>query len=314
MRAFIAATVSLLPGFGLLAAGACQPETQVPSPVAASAAEYVSTGWEACDQKSTGNPDPRDADPARTAELLHGVWTGSRAVRDGKSLYPNLVQGNEPNANYVLIFDMSTRQGIAFEERGPDIAVNAFARLLPASTGAPDITYFYCGGPQFSAFRDRFTKVSGNPQDGLRALARVTGQPVGEGSVADAWARLRDSGFLTSDRGTAVITASMYQISTGAVRDASGRTDVRWDMQGEYRGSPAKFTAGQPAGGLEGGVFQRVGAGEASFLVASPMDVPCFGLAVMDPKDPAAHVQPSSGQTNTQTELRYTKVVIGPFR
>jgi hypothetical protein len=311
MRTFITAAVPLISVLGLLAAGACEPGKKASPPAAGTAEEFVSTGWEACDQENAASPASRDADTTRLDELLHGVWTGSRTVRDGRSLYPNLIPGKEPNSNYVLIFDMKTRQGLAFEELSPQIAVNAFSQALQASPGAPSITYLYCGSKDFSAFRDRFTKVSDDPADGLRVLARVTGQPVGEGSVADAWARLRGSGYLTRDRQTSVLTAAVYSISTAAVRQASGRTDARWDMVGEYLGSPSRSAGGEPASGAESGVFQQVAVGDDSYLVARPMYLDC---PILRDAATGAGGEPRGGEASVETPLRYTKVVIGPFK
>lgn len=322
-------TVSLL--VCVAAVQACDRDPKVPEavergPQAAAAttpAAYISTRFEDCAQPaSLANPAPRNGDTTRFANTLHGVWVGSRTVRDGKSLNPHLVQGAEPNANYVIIYDMNAREGFAFEERGPTIRQNAFTALLPQPAArAPRLVYFYCGTQPFAPFRDEFVKVSSNPSDGLRALAQVTGMQLDQNSVFGAWRALRDAGYFTRDRGSTHINSAFYTISLVPVeRRGSATREVRWDMVGQYRGSPAKFTRGQPVPGMEGGFFEAV--------AAAPSTGGASGNVLNQENNEEYMV--SDGEENgiicfcdlTQvdergtplTNMKYTKIVLGPLQ
>jgi hypothetical protein len=298
-------SLAVLPLGTLLLLAACEPDKKVLPRVAATDAAFVTTGFEACDEEAVSNPNPRSVSGAGLATLLHGTWVAHRTVRDGKSMYPQLVPGNEPNAHHILVLDTKAGVGLQYEERGTSVASNAFAQILPAPDGAPGMTYLYCGGKEFSAFRDRYVKVSNDPADGLRALAQVTGQPVGGGSIGAAWQTLRDAGFLTGSRNGNLITAALYSVTTGQVqRPGTQLTDARWDMVGEYRGSPAKFAQGQPSTGMEGGVFQGVTTAQGSYFVGGDVMVSCYGLAAT--AEPAA-------ETYQQSPIIYDRIVIGPF-
>jgi hypothetical protein len=319
MRALPA--LALLPLGTLLTLAACEPDRKVLPSVAASDAAFLSTSFAACDEEVGSNPSPRSVDGASLATVLHGTWVAQRTVRNGRSQYPALVPGREPNAHHILVLDTRAGVGLQYEERGPAVAANAFAQMLPAPAGAMGITYLHCGGAQFGAFRDQYVKVSDDPAAGLRALARHTGLSIGEGGVAAAWQTLRDAGVFTRTPGGSLVTAALYpSVSTAQVQRA-GTTlnDARWDMVGEYRGSPAKFAHGQPATGTEGGVFQGVSTAQGDYLVGGDIAVSCYGVS----PDLTPSRAPSSGpgpagtasvrQTFQQSPLTYDKIVIGPI-
>jgi hypothetical protein len=316
MRAHSASAVLSLGALLLLAA--CEPDRKVLPRVAASPAAFVNSGFDVCDEEVGSNPSPRSVDGATMATLLHGTWVAQRTARDGRSMLPRLVQGREPDAHHILVLDTRAGAGLQFEERGPAVGSNVFAQMLAAPAGAPTMTYLHCGGRYYKAFRDRYTRVSNDPADGLRALARHTGYPIGEGSIGAAWQTLRDAGYLTGTPNGSLITAAFYSVSTGQTQRAGTTlTDARWDMVGEYRGSPAKFAHGQPATGMEGGVFQGVSTGQGSYVVGGDVSVACTGN-VLQPGDTAVDTM-SSGttaanrRTYQQTAISYDRIVIGPF-
>jgi hypothetical protein len=165
MRALPA--LALLPLGTLLTLAACEPDRKVLPSVAASDAAFLSTSFAACDEEVGSNPSPRSVDGASLATVLHGTWVAQRTVRNGRSQYPALVPGREPNAHHILVLDTRAGVGLQYEERGPAVAANAFAQMLPAPAGAMGITYLHCGGAQFGAFRDQYVKVSDDPAAGL---------------------------------------------------------------------------------------------------------------------------------------------------
>jgi hypothetical protein len=287
---------------------------------AATPAAFISTRFEDCATAGTlANPSPRDADPGRFATTLHGVWVGGRTVRDGKSLNPHLAQGEEPNANYVVIYDMNAREGFAFEARGPQIRKNAFADLLPQpQAGGPKLVYYYCGTRPFAPFRDEFVKVSDNPADGLRAMAQVTGMALDAGSVFKAWGQLRDAGYFTRDHGSTFVNSAFYTISVRAMQPQGGTArKLRWDMVSQLRGSPAKFTRGQPVPGLEGGAFESVVAGPelgGASASVSGSSSPEYMVSTMAMVTCDCDLTPIDETRAPMTNMTYTKIVLGPLQ
>lgn len=285
-----------------------------------SPAAFISTRFEDCETAGTlANPAPRDADPERFARTLHGVWVGSRTVRDGKSLNPQLVQGEEPNANYVAIYDMNSREGFAFEERGPLIRQNAFAQLLPQpQAGASKLIYYYCGTRPFAPFRDEFVKVSSNPADGLRALAQVTGMPLDVTSVFNAWGQLRDANYFARDRGTTHVNSAFYTISVLPLQSQGGAArKLRWDMVSQLRGSPAKFPQGQPVPGLEGGAFEAVLAGPTAGGASATLEGATsdeYAVATMASVACYCDITQVDEKATPMTNMVYTKIVLGPLQ
>lgn len=301
---------------GLLLPGACADDGVSKGPRVVTPEQFVSTRFEECGTEAAANPQPVAVDDSAFARLLHGVWVGYRTVKDGRSLEPHLTPGLEPKSHYVLILDTRAGQGIAYDERGAGVAENAFGVLLPqAPSGGPQIVYFYCGGELFRPFRDDFIKVSDDPADGLRAMARVTGVAVGDSSISAAWRALRQADFFTRPRDGAYLNTAYYTVTTGA-----GQGGVRWDMVGEYRGSPAKFPQGQPLRGPEGGVFSGVSTEAGAYLVGREVQVSCFGDSKMIPQ----HTQGGGSNVlsrktdtppaDTMGKVSYTKIVIGPLR
>jgi hypothetical protein len=277
-----------------------------PSPEA-----FASTEFEACAQPAGENPAPEHANPAQLAALLHGVWVGERTVQDGSSQVPEIVPGQEPPGHYVMVFDMASGQGMVFEERGTNVQQNAFAQLLPAAPpGAPTVTNFYCGGVRYSAFRDRFVKVSNNPAAGLQALQQVTGVPVAGGSIHNAFQALHQAGYFGLPRQQSYVTMAYYDVSVTQTRPAGSAVDqVRWDMVAQYRGS-ASTGNGPVINGTEGGLFQAVRmTGGALALVGGQVEVACNGPIVQTPAGPIVYDETAS----PDTDLRYTKIVIGPL-
>jgi hypothetical protein len=314
MRALPA--LAVLPLGTLLLLAACEPDRKVLPRVAASDAAFVNTAFDVCGDEVGGNPSPRSVDSATMASLLHGTWVAQRTSRDGRSLLPQLVQGREPSAHHILILDTKSGVGLQFEERGPAVGTNVFAQMLPAPAGAPTMTYLHCGGRYYRAFRDRYTRVSDDPAVGLRALARHTGYAIGEGSVGAAWQTLRDAGYFTrTTPDGSLITAAFYSVSTGQVQRAgTSLKDARWDMVAEYRGSPAKFGQGQPATGIESGVFQGVSTAQGDYLVGNDASVACSGAADSTVlRDTAAEGVSTIRKTYQQTPITYDRIVIGPF-
>jgi hypothetical protein len=271
---------------------------------------FASTEFGVCDGEgdAAAPPSTRRVDAAELDSLLQGVWVGDRVARDGQSLMPELVQGREPPGHYVMIIDMHAGRGIAYEERGPDVRENAFQTLLPtAEPRAPRIVQLYCGGNRFHAFRDEFTRVSTDPRDGLRVLGRVTGIRPGGESVADSWAALTRADFFVRPRGQSVITGAFYAITTAPVREmGSGAVAVRWRMVGEYRGTPAKFTRGQPVSGVESGVFTGVATQAGTYWVAGA--AVNTALAVTSP----GTVDVGHAEASAPADETYTRMVIGP--
>jgi hypothetical protein len=300
----------------VLSLAACEPDRKVLPSVAVSDAAFLNTSFDACDEKVGSNPSPRSVDGAAMADVLHGTWVAERTARDGRSMLPKLVRGREPHAHHILVLDTKSGAGLQFEERGPAVASNGFARMLPAPANAPTMTYLHCGGRIYAAFRDRYTRVSSDPADGLRALARHTGYAVGEGSVGAAWQTLRDAGYFTrTTPDGSLVTAAFYSVSTGQTQRAgSPLTQARWDMVAEYRGSPAKFAHGQPATGVESGVFQGVSTAQGDYFVGSDASVPCYGAADSTVLGDTAETGVGTvRQTYTQTPITYDRIVIGPF-
>lgn len=272
---------------------------------------FVATDFRVCDGERAGGPLPaaRGVDEADFASLVHGVWVGSRVARDGRSLMPQLVQGREPPGHYVMIIDMHAGRGIAYEERGPEVRENGFERLLPAATpDAPRILQLYCGGNRFHAFRDEFVRVSADPAEGLRALAGVTGIGARGGSVQEVWNALTAADFFVRPRGQSVVTGAFYAITTGTVAGADPAIRaVRWRMVGEYRGTPAKFTGGQPVSGVESGLFTGVDTRAGTWLVAGAAVNTALAVTTPGAVD-AARAEASAGADQT-----YTRMVIGPL-
>lgn len=273
---------------------------------------FMSTDFEACDAPgSLANPSPEPVDAEGFSRLLHGVWVGQRTLRKGQA---------QP-ASYMLIFDTEAREGMAFEERGKGVKENAFLDLLPsARPDSPTLTYFYCGGDRFGPFRDRFVKVSDQPGDGLAALRDKTGVSVSDASVFDAWVELREADYFTRPLESALRNTSFYTLAIVPVqREGMETPGVRWDMVGQYRGSPAKFVHGQPVPGIEGGYFEGTSAeanaatenlatkaqatADGTYLVGEQVVVTCF----CDP----TQVDPESGMP--MTNFGYDKVVLGPL-
>jgi hypothetical protein len=221
---------------------------------------------------------------------------------------PHLVRGREPAGHYVMILDMRVGQGIAYEERGPDLRENAFERLLPAPTpNSPRIVQLYCGGSRFSAFRDEFTKVSDDPRDGRGALEQVTAIRFGDGSLRDAWEALTRDDFFVRPHGRSIVTGAFYVITTAQVEGAdSGDVAVRWRMLGEYRGSPAKFTGGQPVSGVESAVFSGVATPAGTYWVAEAAVNTALAIGT-----PGA-VDAARAEASTTADQTYTRMVIGP--
>jgi hypothetical protein len=313
---------AVIPLGALLLLAACEPDRKVLPRVAATEAAFLNTRFDACDEQMGSNPSPRSVDGAGLSTVLHGTWVVQRAVRDGRSQYPELVPGREPDAHHILVLDMKAGVGLQYEERGPGVAANAFAQMLPAPAGAIGITYLHCGGKQFGAFRDQYVKVSDDPAAGLRALARHTGYAIGEGSIAAAWQTLRDAGVFTRTPGGSLVTAAFYpSVSTGQAQQAgTGLNSARWDMVGEYRGSPAKFAHGQPATGTEGGVFEGVSTAQGDYFVGGEIAVACYGVSpdLTPSLAPSSSKAASTGtaaarQTFQQSPLIYDKIVIGPL-
>jgi hypothetical protein len=285
-------------------------------------AAFISTRFEDCATAGTlANPAPRDANPQRFSTTLHGVWVGGRTVRDGKSLNPQLVQGEEPDAHYVVIYDMNAREGFAFELRGPQIRKNAFTELLPpAPASAPKLIYYYCGTRPFAPFRDEFVKVSNNPADGLRALGQVTGTTLDASSVFKAWGQLRDAGYFTRDHGTAHVNSAFYTISVLPLQSqGGGARKLRWDMVSQLRGSPAKFPNGQPVPGLEGGAFETVAAGPSTGGVSATVnpgevEEPEYMVSSLAMVTCNCDLTPVDASQAPMTNMTYTKIVLGPLQ
>lgn len=311
-----AALLALPLTFGLLRAAGARDDAERAKPRVVSPEQFVSTDFQECDSAGpvAGNPAPASVDDSAFAEVLHGVWVGHRTVRNGRALEPELGYDREPPAHYVLIFDSRKGEAFAFEERGPAIPANAFARLVPRTTrGGPSIVYLYCGGGGVPEFRDEFVKVSGDPSAGLRALARVTGVSVPQRSISGAWHALREVDFYTRRRGGAHITAAYYTFTARNVPAGRGATPAfRWDMVGQYRGSPERFEEGQPVSGVEGGLFQGVTlAGGGLFAVAGDVDAHCGGpnaLLGVAPED-----DPRVSTAAALSDMVYHKVVVGPL-
>lgn len=312
--------LAVLGALGLLLSGACGGEAVSGGLRAVSPEKYVSTGFDDCGTRAAANPRPVAVSDSAASTLLHGVWVGYRTVKDGMSLEPNLTPGLEPKSHYVLILDTRAGEGIAYDERGSAVTENAFGVLLPRGpAGGPRIVYFYCGGELFKPFRDDFIKVSDDPADGLRAMARVTGVAIGDSSISAAWAALREANFFTRPREGAFLNTAYYTVTV-----RGGQNGVRWDMVGEYRGSPAKYPQGQPRSGLEGGVFSGVSTASGDYLMGSELHIPCYG----DPAPTPVHTQGAGGfsvspapgrgtnataSADTMGLVRYSKIVIGPF-
>lgn len=271
---------------------------------------FISTEFEACGEPAGANPSPRHASAAHLSDLLHGVWVGERTVEDGSSQIPEIVPGEEPPGHYVMVFDMKSGQGMVFEERGTNVESNAFAELLPpAEEGAPAVTNFYCGGPRYSAFRDRFVKVSNHPAAGLKALEEVTGAPVGGGSIHDAFAILHEAGYFGQPREESYATMAYYDVTVTPLRTEGSEVDgVRWDMVAQYRGS-ASTGDGEVLTGTEGGWFEAVELTDGSVaLIGGQVEVACNCIIVQTP-----HTLAWDETESPDTDLRYTKIVIGPF-
>jgi hypothetical protein len=99
-----------------------------------------------------------------------------------------------------------------------------------------------------------------------------------------------------------------FDVSVGVVRPAGSTVDqVRWDMVARYRGSGS--TGNGPAiNGTEGGLFQAVRmTNGALFLVGGQVEVACNGPIVQTP------VGVYDETASPDTDLRYTKIVIGPL-
>lgn len=307
--------LAVLPLGTLLLLAGCEHDRKVLPSVAASGAAFVNTAFDACDEEVGGNPSPRSVGAGDMAAVLHGTWVAQRTARDGRSMLPQLVKGREPDAHHILVLDTRAGVGLQFEERGPAVAANVFAQMIPAPAGAPTMTYLHCGGKLYKAFRDRYTKVSDDPAVGLRALARHTGYAIGEGSIGAAWQTLRDAGYFTGAHGGNLVTAAFYSVSTGEVQRAgTSLKNARWDMVAEYRGSPAKFAQGQPSTGIESGVFQGVSTEQGDYFVGSDASVPCYGAAdstVLG--DTAVAGAGDTPKTFKQTPITYDRIVIGPF-
>jgi hypothetical protein len=279
-----------------------------PSPEA-----FASTEFPACAQPAGENPAPVHANAAQLSSLLHGVWVGERVVQDGSSQVPEIVPGQEPPGHYVMVFDMASGQGMVFEERGTNIQQNAFAQLLPApQPGAPAVTNFYCGGVRYSAFRDRFVKVSNNPAAGLQALQQVTGVPVAGGSIHNAFETLHQAGYFSLPRQQSYVTMADFDVSVSVVRPAGSTVDqVRWDMVARYRGSGSAGDGAEPTHGTEGGLFQAVRMTNGStVLVGSQVEVACNGTV---PSSEQVNLSVYDETQSPDTDLRYTKIVVGPL-
>ncbi len=275
------------------------PEARHPASPEETAKYLLDTDFSICDEPRHVAKAADAADAGAFNETLHGVWVGQRTQRKGQA---------DP-AHYLLVFDLEAREGLAFEERGPGIAANAFSRRFAKALGDSEeeplsLTYFYCGGEEFGAFKDVFTKVSDEPRDGLAALARHTRVEMGAKSIFDAHANLRRRDFFTAELDGALRNTALYTIATVPVTLKGDEAQaVRWDMVGQYRGSPAKFVHGQPIAGREGGFFRGLTAPGGKYFVAHDVAVLCF----CDP----TKVDWETG--SPLTNFAYDKVILGPL-
>lgn len=288
-------------------------------PVFAQQGGYIDTSLEVCNEKITEIPPGFDVDPAEVSSMLHGVWLGSR-----KSWAENVPQ--DP-ADYVMIIDVENRESMTYEFSGQGVTENRFREEFPPpAQGAPELTYFYCGGPLWGPFRDRFVKVSDQPTDGLQALSSVTGIPTDGESIFDVLVAFRKAGYY-EDRGATRVNAAFYTMALTPTEGTGGRArnNIRLDLVGQLIAASGQNDDGQPRAGHEGGYFHGIQAAEGRYLASFAVDayispelatsvgerggvyVLCNGLA-NDSVDNLFSID-----EDPLHEFVYTKVVFGPM-
>lgn len=283
------------------------------APVAA-AGGYVDTSLAACSQKITQIPDGFDIALEDVEELLHGVWVGERIAWEN-----DLV--DQPG-DYVMIIDVENRESMTYELRGGGIPENRFVKEFPpALRGAPQLTYLSCNGSGLGPFRDRFTKVSNRPAEGIRTLAALTGANIDGTSIFDALVAFRKNDQYNK-RGESVMNTSFYTLGLTPIEGKGGRIldNIRLDLVGQM------IAAGlgrdqRPKVGHEGGFFHGVQTAQGNFLASFSVDAyaePELALTVGDNGGVYAActaLTPAlTGDDDPLHDYAYTKVILGPIR
>jgi hypothetical protein len=265
----------------------------------AAADSMVSVDFKQCGRPAAPNPASFDANPDDMVKLLNGVWVGTRYQKDGSAQV----------FNYVMVYDGQAREAFIYEELGDGMKENVFAKQFGAPlANATTITYFYCGSPRLAPFKDVFVKVSDNPR--LNPTEKHLGFSVSDKPLGKVWESLKDSDVFTRPRGTTEVNAAFFTMAATPNKTAGRRyQDIRLDLAGQLRGSINKspeYARGQPAVGLESGVFQGVTSSSGNYLVSTlSYTVQCWGS-----NSPVFKLE---ANLPPLANFRYTKVVIGPL-
>lgn len=265
----------------------------------AAAESMVNVDFNQCGRPMPKNPESFNANPDDMLKLLNGVWVGTRYRKDGTAHV----------FNYIMVYDVKAREAFIYEELGDNMKENVFAKQFAApATNAPTITYFYCGSPGLAPVKDVFVKVSDEPR--INPTEKHLGFSVSNKPLGQVWESLKQSDAFTKLRGTTEINAAFFTMAVTPNKTVGRRyQDIRLDLAGQLRGSINKspeYSRGQPAVGLESGVFQGVTSRSGNFLVSTlSYTVQCFGS-----NSPLFKLE---ANLPPLANFRYTKVVIGPL-
>lgn len=268
----------------------------------------ISVDFKECSRPKVQIPGAFNVNPDEVANLLNGVWVGTRTVKPGSALVAGYAT---PLTTYVMVYDMAAKESFVFEEHGEPTKGTAFTAQHDAAvkSGAPRITYFYCGSPALGAFRDEFVKVSDDPR--IEPMERALSGSGTRMSLAKIWEALKDTQYFSKSR--SFLNSAFYTVAltpnnpSSRLKQPRGFRDLRLDLVGQLRGSPdfaPAYANGQPVAGVESGVFQGVKAMTGNYIVSTAIAVPCNcagGKKIEQDAPGLAH-------------FTYTKVVIGPLR